>query len=128
MRIRVLGDCLSARALRGDLSRAGFAVTDTGARYTLHIEEGYAGEILVDSIDGQIDRAITEHLRALTTTPIKVQTAGGIQSEFEIRMSVPPDQAEQANIEKAILRGLLSLGDPRPAAGFWTRLARKVKL
>ena len=84
MRIKVIGDCDSARSLRGLLRKAGFAVTEflpaqlvtelPSGGYVIYIEESAinladaeAGKnILFDSVDSELEANILRHVTQLT--------------------------------------------------------------
>jgi hypothetical protein len=110
MRIRVLGECDTAKAVRGLLSQAGYLLSDGRANYTVHLEEvPGASRIVFDSIDCELERRIFRHTRDLIGQPIAMQTAGGIQRDDEIRIVLPARGSERHAVELGILRGMLDL-------------------
>ncbi len=73
MRIKVIGDGPSARALRGLLRKAGFAVTEflpadvvtelPSGGYVVYVEESAdARNILFDSVDSELEANILRHV------------------------------------------------------------------
>ncbi len=131
MRIKIIGDCESARALRGLLRKAGFAVVEflpaevvaalPGGGYVVEIEEGEAGRpgIYFDSIDSELEANILRHTAALSPLPVTVDRPGGkVRSDREIRIVVPAGNVrEQAAVEYGVLRGLMDTihGTEKPA-------------
>lgn len=114
MRINVIGDCHSAKALRGYLSESGYALSDFMPRYTFQIEENplavlHAKEILFDSIDCDLEDRVFRRVRELTAIHIRVQTAGGNQSDKTLRIVVPPDNEARRAVELGSFRGIEEL-------------------
>jgi len=110
MRVLIAGDCPTAKALRGLLARHDFHLTAHHPHLTIRIEElPGAARPRLDSVDGELELAILRHLRRETATPIEVHTAGGVQSDREVRMVVPPVEQERHAAEVAIFRALLEL-------------------
>jgi hypothetical protein len=123
MRIKVTGECESARALRGLLRKAGFVVSDAlpevgpVAGYTITIEESdQSGWIHVDSVDGELEAAVLRQITKLSTHPVSLDRPGGqVHSERELRVVVPAgDAAQQHAVEFGVLRGLLEVCAPKP--------------
>ncbi len=117
MKLYVGGDNDCAKTIRGYLSTQ-FAIIEAEefiadpkvADFVLYIEiDPTAHHILFDSIDCPLEKNILRHTRALTSTEIKVMTAGGVQSETECRIVVPSDRSVQSAVEYGVLRGMLDL-------------------
>jgi len=144
MRIKIIGDCESARALRGLLRKAGFAVTEVlpaellksaqgpAAGYVIRIEEYRAVDtgIHFDSIDCELEAAILRHVTQLSPNPVVVDRPGGqVHSDREIRIVVPAgEEREQQAVEFGVLRGLVDIihGKAQPPAlpvkqSWWSR-------
>ncbi len=145
MRVRIIGDGECARALRGLLRKAGFAVTDflpgeavPGAPfycplggYAIQIEESAdprAEHIHFDSVDCELEANILKHVTALSKHAVVVDRPGGVvHSDREIRIVVPAHlPRQQIAVEFGVLRGLVDTvgerlvpGLPRP--GPWYR-------
>lgn len=141
MRIKVIGDCDSARALRGLLRKAGFAVTEflpaalvaelPSGGYVVYLEESSEGEkILFDSVDSELEANILRHVTQLTPRPVVVDRPGGaVHSDREIRIVVPTGSEREATaVEFGVLRGLLDTvhGAPRapgkPPIPWWRKV------
>jgi len=142
MRIKVMGENDCARALRGLLRKAGFAVSEFLPSEVVAMlpSGGYVVEIEVmgtppspiyfDSVDSELEANILRHVAALTPLPVVVDRPGGrIRSDREIRIVVPQGAArEAAAVEFGVLRGLLDTvqGIPKPAGKppipWWRRL------
>ncbi len=110
MRLLIAGESPAAKALRGQLARQDFHLTAYHPHLTIRIEE-QPGAVrpLLDSVDGELERAILRHLRKQTVTPIEIQTAGGVQSNREIRIVLPPTDEERRAVEVGVFRALLEL-------------------
>ena len=137
MRIKIIGESDCARATRGLLRQAGFAVTEflpaecvtrrpprrallncPVAGYVIAIEEIPAGRdsgadgdrIHVDSVDCPLEAAILKHVTQLSKLPVVLDRPGGaVHSDREIALSVPQDPEQQQAVEFGVLRGLLEL-------------------
>ena len=119
MRIKVIGDSECARALRGLLRKAGFAVTEflpaevvralPSGGYVIRLEEGPAeSHVYFDSIDCELEASILRHVTQLSPLPVTVDRPGGqVRSDREVRIVVPTGNArEQGAVEFGVLRGL----------------------
>jgi len=120
VRIKVIGECDCARALRGLLRKSGFAVSEflpaevvkglPSGGYVVRIEEGQAGAPLYfDSADSELEINILRHVTALSPCAVTVDRPGGqVHSDREIRIVVPRgNEREQIAVEFGVLRGLL---------------------
>jgi hypothetical protein len=111
MRLLIAGETATAKALRGQLARKDCHLTAYYPHLTIRIEE-QPGAVrpLLDSVDGELERAILRH-RKQTVTPIEIQTAGGVQSDREIRIVLPPTDEERRAVEEGVFRALLELSN-----------------
>ena len=86
MRIFIAGDCPAAKAVRGYLRRQDFHLTDFRPDWTVRIEEQPdLTHPVLDSIHCELEQAILRRLRKQTSTPITIQTSGGVESGREVR-------------------------------------------
>jgi hypothetical protein len=141
MRVKIIGECESARALRGLLRRAGFAVTEflpseavlrPQAGYVITIEETESsGWIHLDSVDSALEAAILRHITQLSPHPVSVDRPGGlVHSDRELGIALPAGDVVQAQaVEFGVLRGLLELAgpkayvpEPHPQESWWRRV------
>ncbi len=144
MRVKVVGVSDVAKALRGLLRKAGFAITEYipaevvvagGALvggYVVYIEEGPAEQIHFDSVDCELEANILRHVTALSKHPVVVDRPGGVvHSDREIRIVVPAHlPGQQMAVEFGVMRGLvdtvgklvLVLPQPQP---WWKRIFRR---
>lgn len=125
MRIKIIGENDCARATRGLLRQAGFAVTEflpsdavlhaPQAGYVLTIESHAAPEIAFDSADSPLEAAVLRHVAQLSKLPVIVDRPGGrVHGDRELRILAPEENPEQAAaVEYGILRGLLDLAGPK---------------
>lgn len=103
----MVGHCPSALALRGDLTLAGYYVTDEWPRYTFFLEEESRAGVLVDSIDCPLDDAVVRRIRReIPEVPLEIQTKEGVQSEQAIRLVLPKAEAVRKAVETALLRAV----------------------
>jgi hypothetical protein len=122
MRVKIIGESNCAKAARGLLRQAGFAVTEflptdavtqgPLAGYVIGIvEDARADKIYVDSVDCALEAAILKHITQLSKHPVVLNRPGGVvHSDREIGLIVPHDEEEQRAVEFGVLRGLLELG------------------
>ena len=133
MRVKIIGENECARAARGLLRQAAFAVTEflpadavtqgplAGFVVTI-VEDSRADKIHVDSIDCAFEAAILRHITQLSKHPVVVNRPGGVvHSDREIGLIVPQDEAEKQAVEFGVLRGLLEISGqikltPKPTA------------
>lgn len=112
MRIKVVGESDTAKALRLALQAAGVAVApdlvEASAHFTLYIEE-YAGpNIVFDSVDCELERNILRHVSDNTPSDIVVRRgAGDIEADDKIKLLVPRNAQEIKAVEVGVLRGIL---------------------
>jgi hypothetical protein len=124
MRIHITGECPTAKALRGYLRKHDFHVTAHQPDWVVHIEEPEGAiKPVLDSAGGELEQAILRHLRKQTTSAIEIRTAGSVSSEREIRVLVPPDEADRKAVETGIFRGLLEVAQQdvssKPSQSRW---------
>jgi len=123
MRIKIIGDNDCARALRGLLRKAGFAVSEylapelvkdlPGGGYVVYIDPAPGagpgvGTIHFDSVDCELEANILRHVTALWKSPVGLNRPGGrVHSDQEIRILVPlGNEAAALAVEFGVLRGL----------------------
>ena len=128
MRVKIIGENDCAKAARGLLRQAGFAVTEflpadavtqgPLAGYVIGIvEDARADKIYIDSVDCALEAAILKHITQLSKHPVVLNRPGGVvHSDREIGLIVPHDAEEQQAVEFGVLRGLLELGGQAKAA------------
>jgi hypothetical protein len=110
MRIHVTGECPAAKALRGYLCKHDFHLTAHEPDWVVHIEElEEAAGLVIDGAGGELEQAVLRHVRKLTAIPIEIRTARTVSGDREIRILVPPREADRKAIETAVFRGLLEL-------------------
>ncbi len=128
MRVKIIGENDCAKAARGLLRQAGFAVTeflptDAAAHGPLAgyvigiVEDARADKIYIDSVDCALEALILKHVTQLSKLPVVINRPGGVvHSDREIGLIVPRDAEEQQAVEFGVLRGLLELGGQLKAA------------
>ncbi len=141
MRIKVIGECDCARALRGLLRKGGFAVSEflpaevikemPSGGYVVRIDEGSADSsrsfgIYFDSVHSELERNILRHVTELSPCAVVLDRPGGqVHSDHEIRIVVPRgNEREQNAVEFGVLRGLVDTvgGGKQVSPGpFWYR-------
>jgi len=121
MRVKIIGENNCAKAARGLLRQAGFAVTEflptdavtqgPLAGYVIGIlEDGRADKIYIDSVDCALEAAILKHITQLSKHAVVLNRPGGVvHSDREIGLIVPHDAEEQQAVEFGVLRGLLEV-------------------
>ncbi|MGH9776556.1 MAG: hypothetical protein ACRD50_16615 [Candidatus Acidiferrales bacterium] len=119
MRVKIVGECTSAKSIRSLLRKAGIAVTEflpadavtklPSGGYLITIEESESPNIAFDSADSQLERNILRHVSLLSKLPVIVDRPGGmVHSDCEIRLIVPRNDSEQQiAVEFGVLRGLV---------------------
>ncbi len=95
----------------GFLRSQGYLVTNVMPNYTVYLQEGETpvidGEasILVDGIDSRIESRMIWHISRLSKRRVVLARAGGIQSDQEIRIVFPSEEA--ITVERGVFRGIL---------------------
>jgi len=127
MRILIEGDCATAKALRGYLTRHHFHLTSHAPDFAVRIEEE-AGAVrpLIAALPGKLEQAILRHLRKQTATPIEIHT--GAEAGRAVRIVVPPREDERRVVEVSVFRALLEVSGQREKLPWWKALfSRKTK-
>jgi len=129
MRVLIAGDSPTAKAIRGYLSRHDFHLTGHSPDWTVRIEErSGAARPVLDSLPGELEQAILQHLRRQTAAPIEIQTGGGTASHREVRIVVPPNETERRAVEISVFRALLQISGQTEKRPWWQAiLSRKTK-
>jgi len=125
MRICILGDNDSAKVIRGYLSENFVLVkSKRQADYTIVVTvDDEANAILFDSVDGILERNIYRHVRVLTDIRVETKTAGGVQDERELSLTVPNKDTAMKAVEYGVLRGFLDiLNRNAPPPGIFKRM------
>lgn len=108
MRIQIVGDSLTANAVRCGLQMARLAITDTLPDYTIEFTETHKDVPVIDGVDCEIERLIINSIASVAKTDIYLARQGGIQSDNKIIISIPrfsePNQLKL--IEKAVIQGV----------------------
>jgi hypothetical protein len=124
MRIAVLGDCLSAKAVRGLLEQAGYVVVSKGQQYTLKIAESAEPSVIVDGVDCELERHVVNEIAKLIDGDIVLRRAGGVQSDVELSIIVPANDDVRIAVERGIVRGFMRTARrpiPEDQKPFWKR-------
>lgn len=120
MRIRVEGECESARVLRGKLEAAGYATqSQHGPDYVVTIGEQFGGPapVILDGIDCRFEQEVLTHLHRQGVPRVWIQFEGGVQSDRAIKVLIC-DSAYQLSVEEALLNAILQHTGKRQA---WKR-------
>lgn len=133
MRIKVVGNSVCARGLRGMLEREGFALVDTFPQFTIELFDAPQATCpILDSVDSELERLVLVAIAELTPSgEVLVRRAGGNQQETVMRIYVPAtNEAEHFAVQRGIVRALHRLkqanvpGDPPPPTGWQAWLGR----
>jgi hypothetical protein len=128
MRVKIIGENDCAKATRGLLRQAGFAVTEflpadavtqgPIAGYVITIQEEAASERLhIDSVECPLEAAVLKHVTQLSKLPVVVDRPGGVvHSDREIGLIVPASLEQQQAVEFGVLRALLELAGQKKDA------------
>jgi hypothetical protein len=109
MRIRVDGDCDSARAIRGLIGITGVLVNSPDVYHSrLVVNTAPGGSILFDSVDSDLEQAVFRQVRKSTQVPVLVDTLNGNRSDRELHITLPTGLSPKfyESVERAIVRGL----------------------
>ncbi len=127
MRIRVVGDCSAAKVVRGYLQYAGIHLTDHFPTFTVYVDQRDTDHVIVDAVDCELEREIVLCIAELLEQQgidkhVALHRAGGVQTDREIRVTVPEDEQEAAAVELGVFRGIMrTLGKRRPQP-WWKKL------
>ncbi len=111
MRISIQGECDAVKVVVGFLRSQDYLVTDVMPNYTVYLHEGATpmidgqASILVDGIDSRIESRMIWHISRLSKRRVVLAREGGIQSDQEIRIVFPSEEA--IAIERGVFRGIL---------------------
>jgi hypothetical protein len=119
MRIKIVGDNDCARATRGLLRQAGFAVSEflpeiLVSGYTVEIELTkdplYGSGIYLDSVESPLEHALLRHVSQLWKHSVIVDRNGGkVHSDREVRIVLTDTSEAQHAVEHAVVRALLDM-------------------
>lgn len=93
MRIELVGDNEASRTLKGYIAHLGYAVVDYAPTFTFYlVEEGE--DFIVDGVDSLLERRVLSHLEDLGAEKFILKRAGGVRSEFAIKIIYPAGKGE----------------------------------
>lgn len=101
--IAIVGDNLTAAAVRTAVHELGFAVVNGGGTFTLYIDER-PGPLTIDSVDSPFERLLVKHLRSCGAGDLRIQDETGVRSDLAARVILPPLQASRVAVVGAIVR------------------------
>ena len=130
MRIQLVGDCPTAKVIRGYLRRHDFHLTDCHPDWIVHVEEPEGLDMpALDGVGGALETVILRHLRKHTAGAIEIRTARTVSSEREVRVMVPSREPDRKAVETSVFRALLELAGQQPSRSRWwtVMLKRKIK-
>jgi hypothetical protein len=102
VRIQVIGDGASARALRGYLASLGYELADRRAEYTVRIEPG--DRVTIEGLRGALAAEALHAVSELAGAPVEWRRAAA-GSDRELRVTVGAEGADA--VERGVLRALL---------------------
>lgn len=118
MRVRIDGDGLSVPVLRGLLSRAEIRVVSVLPTLDITIVEGNTPFIIVDGVDGELERLVVEHI-CNTAPGVYLAREGGVRSATALRITSPSNEDARHAIELGCLRGILAYVSKTPWWKIW---------
>jgi len=105
MRISIPSTCDSSLVVQGYLRKAGYAIGDFNADYTIWLKEYPGCEVVLDATDSSLEKHILKSITELTNSHIVLHRAGGVQSDRKLMVLYNKSDAEA--VEKGVFRGLL---------------------
>lgn len=119
MRVNVIGENPTASALRGLLSRADIHVTSFACTLTITIDESFTSTfIVVDGVDGELERRVVEHICDLADG-VYLARRGGVRSASALRITTPRLEESRRAVEVGCLRGILAYVNRKPWWKIW---------
>ena len=126
MRINVTGECGTAKAVRGYLSKYDFHLTDHAPDWTIHIEEPEgASKPALDGHGGELEQAILRHLRKQVATAVEIHPGRTVSSDREIRILVPGTEPDRKAVETGVFRGLLEIAKQDVETRWWKSIFQR---
>ena len=113
MRVNIIGvgDCESAKVVRGYLAKCDrLVVSESFARYTIKLEEIEDDKVVIDGIEGELERSIVKHVSAILPVDLALRRGkhlGVVKKDNEILIQFNRKYVEK--VEVGIYRGLVSL-------------------
>jgi len=112
MRIQIIGDCDSAKSLRGLLGRAGFAISDKNSFYTINLTQNDSlSYVQVDSIDCELERTIIQCIGELGVKQFLLRRDFAMPSDREITITLPEHLSYE--VEIGIMRAMIRCVTPK---------------
>ena len=115
MRIRIDGDGDAAREAQLALRVAGFVVVGAGAHadYKVRIDEAPIDTPIVDGVDGDLERLAVNRLEEHLSGRLTLQRAGGVRSEQQLGITIPPEDAARRGVSLALVEVFLHIVERR---------------
>lgn len=138
MRIKIVGNSLSALAVTASLIRSSVPVSEDLPDYTIEFIETDKVIPVVDGIDCEFERTIVNSLANVGNTDIYLARKGGVESDNKLIIGIPrfAEASELKLYEKAVIQGVLRFihfNKPKDEAkyvpdkvdGFWVFLYKR---
>lgn len=107
MRISVVGDNETCKALKGNLEHAGYVLDDLFPSFTIVIEERELTEILLDIADTRFGRIAAMQIGSISPTGhITLKVKDGNQNDRKLIISVPVSSEFRSAVELGVVRAL----------------------
>lgn len=116
MRISIVGDSISAKAIRQLLVMEGLAITDEGPQFIITIGETVRDIPVIDGVDSELERKLINQIAKQADTCIYLQRPGGCQSDQSIEILMPKFEPTDklCKIEIAIVNAIVQAFKPNP--------------
>lgn len=105
MRISIPSTCDSSLVVQGYLRKAGYAIGNVNADYTIWLEEYSGGEVILDATDSSLEKHVLKSITELTHSHVVLKRAGGVQSDRKLKVLYNKSDSEA--VEKGVFRGIL---------------------
>lgn len=112
MRVKIIGDNLAARTLKGYLEHIGYAIVKDYPNFEIEFVEGKSENgFIIDGVDSDLERRIIFHLEDLGVDTFTLQRKGGIRNELACKITYPvsinPDEPTRDEITaRAVARSI----------------------
>lgn len=123
MRVQIIGESDSAKSLAALLTKGGQVVVTSSPNLTISVVVNGTSGVVIDGIDCEFERLITNHIAELTSTRIYLHRTGGVRKDNAIAVELPEGDAEtQRAAEIGILRAVLQMDgtNPKKRGRTWT--------
>lgn len=116
MRVRIIGDCDTARDIRSSFGRTDIVVSELGADYIVRVTEGDVELVELNGIDCELERRVANCLEKVAKCNPLLDRLGDIRTDNELGVLIPRAWGadRKRSVRDAICRAIQQMAMPNP--------------